>query len=271
MSEVTSWEARGLGYEVGDDGVAWLRLQRPAKRNAIDRPLRAALLEAVAEVAEDPSVKVAVLTGEGTAFCSGADMSQDGGPIEVPPERRAAGPDGPRDDGLLYGWWRLMEAIWRCETPFIAAVNGPAVGGGCQLALACDLILAAEGATFREIFVQRGLPLEGGAAWLLTRSISLPRAKELSLYGEPLPAAEAERWGLINRCVPADQLESTTRDWAQRLAALSADVDGAPPAATRRVGHIKGQLNGAWEQTMQQTFVTEVTLLGMSAPAPGPA
>ena len=254
MADPRSWLARGLGYRVDGDGVAWLRLQRPEKRNAIDRPLRDALLEAIHEVTEDPVVKVAVLTGEGTAFCSGADMTQEGGPIQVPPERRLDGPDGPRDDGLLYGWWRLMEAIWRSETPFISSVNGPAVGGGCQLALACDLVLAAESATFWEIFVRRGLPLEGGGAWLLTRSISLPRAKELALYGDPLRAAEAERWGLINRCVPADELEATTLDWARRL------------AAGRRTGHIKGQLNAAWEQTMQQSFVNEVTLLGLGAP-----
>ena len=255
MTDPSSWEGRGLRYEV-TDGVAWLRLQRPEKRNAIDRPLRTALLEAFDEVAEDPEVHVAVLTGAGTAFCSGADMSQDGGPIEVPPERLRPGAVGIRDDGLRYGWWRLMEAIWRSETPFIAAVNGPAVGGGCQLALACDVILAAEGATFWEVFAQRGLPLEGGGAWLLTRSLSLTRAKELALYGEPLPAAEAERWGLINRCVPAAELEATARDWATRLATVS------------RAGHIKGQLNAAWEQTMQQTFVTEATLLGLGLPGP---
>ena len=80
---------------------------------------------------------------------------------------------------------------------------------------------------------------------------SASRAKELALYGDPLPAAEAERWGLINRCVPADELEATARDWATRLAKGS------------RGGHIKGQLNAAWEQTMQQTFVTEATLLGL--------
>jgi 2-(1,2-epoxy-1,2-dihydrophenyl)acetyl-CoA isomerase len=212
VADPASWRARGLGYEVDDDGVAWLRLQRPEKRNAIDRPLRDALLEAFHEVTEDPAVAVAVLSGEGTAFCSGANMTQEGGPIEVPPERRVDGPEGPRQDGLLYGWWRLMEAIWRSETPFIAAVNGPAVGGGCQLALACDLVLAAEEATFWEIFTKRGLPLEGGGAWLLTRSISLARAKELALIGDPLPAAEAERWGLVNRCVPGAELDATARD-----------------------------------------------------------
>ena len=88
-----------------------------------------------------------------------------------------------RDDGILYGWYRLFEAIWRSETPFIAAVNGPAVGGGCQLALACDLIYASETANFCEIFARIGLPLEGGAAWLLTRSLSLPLAKEMALLG----------------------------------------------------------------------------------------
>jgi 2-(1,2-epoxy-1,2-dihydrophenyl)acetyl-CoA isomerase len=250
MTEPASWGDRGLGYEV-DDGVAWLRLQRPQKRNALDRPLRAALLEAIHEVTEDPTVKVAVITGEGTAFSSGADMTQPGGPIEIPPDRLRPGAAGIRDDGLRYGWWRLMEAIWRSETPFIAAVNGPAVGGGCQLALACDLVLAAETATFWEIFAQRGLPLEGGGAWLLTRSLSLPRAKELALFGDPLPAADAERWGLVNRCVPAADLEATAADWARRLAVGS------------RGGHIKGQLNAAWEQTMQQTFVAEATLLGL--------
>jgi 2-(1,2-epoxy-1,2-dihydrophenyl)acetyl-CoA isomerase len=244
-----------LGYEV-EAGVARLRLQRPEKRNAIDRPLRDALLEAFHEVTEDPAVEVAVLTGAGSAFCSGADMTQEGGPIQVPADRRRAGADGPRDDGLLYGWYRLMEAIWRSETPFIASVNGPAVGGGCQLALACDLVLAAEEATFWEIFVQRGLPLEGGGAWLLTRSLSLPRAKQLALYGDPLPAVEAERWGLVNAVVPASDLDSLTRDWAGRL------------VGRRRAGHVKGQLNAAWEQTMQQSFVTEVTLLGLGVPNP---
>ena len=195
MADPTAWNARGLGYEVDGDGVAWLRLQRPEKRNAIDRPLRDALLEAFHEVTEDPAVEVAVLTGEGTAFCSGADMTQVGGPIQIPPERRLDGPADRATTACCYGWSRLMEAIWRSETPFIASVNGPAVGGGCQLALACDLILAAEDATFWEIFARRRPPAEGGGAWLLTRSISLPRAEELALYGDPLPAAEAERWG----------------------------------------------------------------------------
>ena len=274
MPDIDSWEGRGLLYEVDGDGIAWLRLNRPEKRNAIDRPLRNALLEAIHEVTEDSSVKVAVICANGSAFSSGADIKQDGGPIELPAERRRPGPDGVRDDGLLYGWSRLMERIWRSETPFIASVNGIAAGAGCQLALACDLILASEDAMFWEVFVRRGLPLEGGAAWLLTRSISLPRAKELALFGDRLPARDAERWGLINRCVPADELEATTRDWAQRLAAVTTPTEQGGAAAvdrSRRVGQIKGQLNAAWEQTMQQSFVTEVTLLGLGARLPDPS
>jgi 2-(1,2-epoxy-1,2-dihydrophenyl)acetyl-CoA isomerase len=276
VAQVESWAEKGLLYSV-EDGVAWLRMNRPEKRNAMDRPLRTSLLEAIHEVSEDLAVKAAVITGNGTAFSSGADLTQDGGPIEMPPDRRRPGPAGSRDDGVMYGWYRLAQAIWRSETPFIAAVNGVAAGGGCQLALGCDLIIASETASFWEVFVRRGLPLEGGAAWLLTRSISLPRAKEMALFGEPLPAKTAEEWGLINRCVPADQLESTAREWATKLATM-APPSGGPsmpgaaagpgPDLSVRVSHIKAQINGAWEQSMYQTFMTEVSLLGMGGGSP---
>jgi 2-(1,2-epoxy-1,2-dihydrophenyl)acetyl-CoA isomerase len=282
---VETWAEKGLQYSVADDGVAWLRLNRPEKRNAIDRPLRTSIIEAVKEATEDPAVRCAVITANGTAFSSGADLTQEGGAIEIPPERQRAS-TLTRDDGILYGWYRMFEAIWRSQTPFIAGVNGIAAGGGCQLALGCDLIIASEAASFWEIFVRRGLPLEGGGAWLLTRSISLPRAKEMALYGEPLPAKKAEEWGLVNRCVPAEEFESTLADWAHRLANLEPVGTGPPvgeppadgvarpaPDLNARVGHIKGQLNAAWEETMQQTFIDEVTLMGIRSggvpPAPG--
>jgi 2-(1,2-epoxy-1,2-dihydrophenyl)acetyl-CoA isomerase len=277
VARVEEWEAAGLLYEV-DDGVAWLRLNRPQKRNAIDRPLRNALLAAIHEVSEDPAAKVAVVTANGTAFSSGADLTQEGGPIEVPPERRRPAPNTARDDGILYGWYRLMEAIWRSETPFIAAVNGVAAGGGCQLALACDLILASEEASFWEVFVRRGLPLEGGGAWILPRAVGLVRAKELALFGEPLPARRAEEWGLINRCVPAGELEDTAREWARKLAALTVPESGPSspggpqggpgPDLSVRVGHIKSQLNQSLEATMYQTFRDEVTLLSLGPGLP---
>lgn len=267
VADPSRWDDQGLQYEVVDQ-VAWLRLNRPEKRNAMDRPLRSALLEAVQEVNEDPGVRVAVITGNGPSFSSGADLTQPGGPIEVPPERRVEGPNGSRHDGLMYGWWRLMDAIWHAETPFIAAVNGVAAGGGCQLALGCDIVLAADDAQFWEVFVRIGLPLEGGAAWLLTRSISLVRAKELAMYGDRLDAAKAERWGLVNAVVPAAELIDTARDWASRLAHVAPPGSGpgrgeSPRNMSQRVGHIKSQINGAWEQTMSQTFRDEATFLGI--------
>ena len=280
---VASFSARGLEYSVTDEGVAWLRLNRPEKRNAIDRPLRTAIIEAVDEVTEDPNVRVAVITGNGRAFSSGADLTQEGGPIQIPPERRREFGGG-REDGILYGWYRMVDHIWKSPTPFIAAVNGIAAGGGCQLALGCDIILASEEASFWEIFVRRGLPLEGGGAWLLTRSISLARAKEMALYGEQIPARKAEAWGLVNLVVPADELEATAQDWAHRLATLGPPSSGpaafAPGGAMAMsdlsvtIGNIKTQINAAWEKTMYQTFMDEVGLLGMGGrrpPAPAPA
>jgi len=276
--KVGGWAAAGLLYDV-DDAVAWLRMDRPERRNAMDHyptgggpggmGLRDALLAAIHEATEDKAIKVAVITGNGPVFSAGADLRQPGGPIEIPEERRRL-PTLARDDGMLYGWYRLFEAIWRSETPFIAAVNGPAIGGGCQLALACDLIYASEDASFWEIFARIGLPLEGGAAWLLTRSLSLPLAKELALLAEPLTARQAAEWRLINRCVPAAELEATVADVARRLATLGPPkagpaADTAPRDLSARVGHIKGQLNAAWEQSMWQSFREEVALLNQSA------
>jgi 2-(1,2-epoxy-1,2-dihydrophenyl)acetyl-CoA isomerase len=267
---VTSFADRGLEYAVTDEGVAWLRLNRPEKRNAIDRPLRTAIIEAVEEVTEDPDVRVAVITGNGRAFSSGADLTQEGGPIEIPPERRRV--QGGREDGILYGWYRMVDRIWKSTKPFIAAVNGIAAGGGCQLALGCDIVLASEEAAFWEIFVRRGLPLEGGGAWLLTRSISLVRAKEMALYGEPIPARKAESWGLVNLVVPGDELEATAQEWAHKLATLAPPNSGpsafAPGGAMAQndlsvpIGNIKTQLNSAWEKSMYQTFMDEIGFLG---------
>ena len=275
-TDVEDWAAAGLVYEV-IDSVGWLRLNRPERRNAMDHypggagpggmGLRDALLLAIRDASEDKAVKAAVITGTGGVFSAGADLRQPGGAIEIPEGRRRSATVA-RDDGVLYGWYRLFEAIWRSETPFIAAVNGPAVGGGCQLALACDLIYASEDATFWEIFGRIGLPLEGGAAWLLTRSLSLPLAKEMALLAEPLSASKAESWRLINGCVPADRLEETVRDVARRLATLGPPGVGPMAGGPRRdlsarVGHIKAQLNGAWEQSMWQTFREEAALLNM--------
>jgi 2-(1,2-epoxy-1,2-dihydrophenyl)acetyl-CoA isomerase len=252
-ADVEAWERAGLVYSV-EDHVALIRMNRPEKRNAIHIPMRRALLEAINEVSEDPEVRCAIITGTGVAFSSGADLTQEGGANEVPSERSRGMGVIQRDDVLLYGWGRLMSAIWNSDKVFITAVNGVAAGGGCQLALSGDLIVAAESATFWEIFVRRGLPLEGGGSWILPKLTSLVRAKEIAILGDPLSAADAERYGMINRCVPDDQLDAEVRALAARIA----------EGPTIRIGHIKSQLNESFEQSMNQCLRDEATYLALT-------
>ena len=129
-TDIDAWAQAGLIYELSES-VAWMRLNRPQRRNAMDHypggegpdgmGLRDALLEAIRQATEDKTVKVAVITGKGSVFSAGADLKSEA--LEIPAERRRS-PTVARDDGLLYGWYRLLESIWRSETPFIAAVNG---------------------------------------------------------------------------------------------------------------------------------------------------
>jgi 2-(1,2-epoxy-1,2-dihydrophenyl)acetyl-CoA isomerase len=116
------------------------------------------------------------------------------------------------------GAQRLVAAILDCEKPVLAAVNGTAAGIGAHLCFASDLVIASESARFIEIFVRRGIVPDGGGSYLLPRLIGAQKAKELMFFGDDLPAAEAERLGLVNRVVPADKLEQTAREWAERLA-----------------------------------------------------
>ncbi|MGE0881774.1 MAG: enoyl-CoA hydratase/isomerase family protein [Acidimicrobiia bacterium] len=252
--KIEAWDNAGLQYSF-ENAVAWLRLNRPQKRNAIDRPLRTALLEAIHDVSEDPDVRAAVITGNGVAFSSGADLTQEGGPIELPPDRRMGEhtPNDTRNDGILYGWYRLMERIWRSEKIFITGVNGLAAGGGCQLALAGDFIICSTEGSFWEAFVKRGLPLEGGGAWMLPKLTSLVRAKEIAILGEPLPAQTAYEWGMVNRCVSPDEFPAVLREFAEKVAA----------GATIRMGQIKGQINSSFEMNMDMTFREEVTLMAV--------
>jgi 2-(1,2-epoxy-1,2-dihydrophenyl)acetyl-CoA isomerase len=252
------WAAAGVDFAVSDS-VAWVTLNCPKRRNAVDHAMRDALLGAIDEVRDDPDIRAAVVTGAGTAFCSGADI---GGrdPIEVSPARRRGDPAiVRREDGRRFGWWRVIRAVWENEKPFVAAVNGPAYGFGCNLALACDLVIAAESATFCEIFVRRGLPLEALGAYVLSRSLSPARAKEIALLGDPVPGAQAAEWGLANRCVPDERLTEVAGDFAARLA--------SGPSIS--IGHIKGQLNDAYDASFEQAWKTEVTLLGLGGGADG--
>jgi 2-(1,2-epoxy-1,2-dihydrophenyl)acetyl-CoA isomerase len=249
---VEDFSAAGLEFTVKDQ-VAWLTMNRQHLRNAVDHRLRDAIIAAIAEIRDDPDIRAAVVTGAGQAFCSGADLSA-ADHIEIRPDlRRGSRANIAREDGRRFGWWRIIRDLWENEKPFVAAVNGPAYGFGCNFALACDIVVAAESARFSEVFVTRGLPLEAGGAFLLARSVSPVRAKEIALLGEPVTGRQAEDWGLANRCVPDDQLLDVAGDYARRLA----------NAPTIGVGHIKGQINDAYDATFEQVWKNEVTLLGL--------
>jgi len=190
--------------------VSYITLNRPDTLNALTPGGRDRLVELLAGASADPDVRAVVLTGAGRGFCSGADLrGASGGGEPIP---------GDVSRVLRLGAQRLIAAVLDCEKPVIAAVNGTAAGLGAHLALACDLVLAAESAKFIEVFVRRGLVPDGGGAYLLPRLIGPHRAKELMFFGDSLSAVDAERLGLVNRVVPDAELDKTAREWASRLA-----------------------------------------------------
>ncbi|EFG08521.1 enoyl-CoA hydratase/isomerase family protein [Streptomyces clavuligerus] len=211
-------EQHGAGAATGllirsEGAVRWIVLDRPQAMNALLYPQYGYLVGALEEASGNPDIRAVVLTGTGKGFCTGADLRSGAGrpgPVERVP--------GDLTRRLRRGAQRLIAAVMDCEKPVIAAVNGTAAGLGAHLALACDLVLAAEEARFIEVFVRRGLVPDGGGAYLLPRLIGPQRAKELMFFGDVVTAAEAERLGMVNRVVPGADLEQTARDWAERLA-----------------------------------------------------
>lgn len=215
-------------------GVLTITLDRPAVKNAIDRLMFTELLRSLDEAGGDPARdRVVVVTGAGDAFCSGADLS------EFEHDR----PD------LAY--MRMVAnvclALHRLPQPTIAKVNGVAVGAGMNLALACDLVVAADSARFSEIFARRGLGVDFGGSWVLPRLIGMHRAKELVLLADIIDAATAAELGLVNRVVPAGELDKSVNDWARRLA------DGAPLALSSS----KRLLNQAYSVSLDEALEAE--------------
>jgi 2-(1,2-epoxy-1,2-dihydrophenyl)acetyl-CoA isomerase len=192
------------------DGVARLVLNRPDALNAWTTQLGQELIQALDDVAADPEVRVVVLTGAGRAFSSGADLRAG-----------IQGPDGKPDvqTPLREIYNPLILRVRTLPKPVIAAVNGPAVGIGCSLALAADLIVAATSAYFLMAFVNIGLGLDGGASQSLVARVGQARAFEIAYLGDRIAADTAAEWGLINQAVEDAELEATVTALAGRLAA----------------------------------------------------
>ncbi len=199
-------------------GVARITLNRPDAANSITPDQRNRLISLFAEASADLNVRVVVLTANGKHFCTGADLRVSR--IQETPRPEGAPERGVGDVArqIKTGAQRLVTSIMDCEKPVIAAVNGTAAGIGAHLAFACDLIVAVDTARFIEVFVRRGIIPDGGGAYLLPRMIGLAKAKELIFFGDDLSAPDAERIGLINRAVPADQFNGVVDEWAGRLA-----------------------------------------------------
>ena len=200
----------GSGVRVERDGpVAVVTIDRPARRNAVDRAAADALAAAFRDADRDPAVAVAVLTGAGGAFCAGADLKAvaAGEPLRV-----AAGGDGPMGPTRL-----------RLSKPVLAAVEGPAVGGGLELALWCDLRVAAEGASFGVLNRRFGVPLIDLGTVRLPRVVGHGRAMDLILTGRVVGAAEALAMGLVNRVVPDGEALGAAVALARALATLPQD------------------------------------------------
>jgi len=183
-------------------------LNRPEKLNAICPELITDLLEAIDEIGKAGEVRAVLLTGAGRAFCAGGDvnslLSSTDNPVDLMESSRQGA--------------KIISGMRNMPKPWVAAVNGPAIGAGCNLALGCDIIIGATNATFSQAFVNLGLHPDTGGVYLLTRLVGTARACELIFTGKTIDAAEAERIGLINRVVPADQLESVAKEMALRLA-----------------------------------------------------
>ena len=200
------------GVLVNHDGsITTITLDRPEVLNAFDATVAAGVADAVRAAAEDASCRVIVLTGAGRSFCAGADLRH----LEEILTTR----DRSRARELVSNGNRIVQAIVSAPKPVIAAVNGPAAGGGASLALACDIRIASTDASIGAVFNRIGLHPDLGATYFLPLLVGFGRAMELVLSGEMIPAAEAHRIGLFNRVVPADALMAETRTLAAKLAA----------------------------------------------------
>jgi len=198
-----------------DGGIVTLTLNAPAMRNPIsERGMVDAIVASLERIDADPSVRVAILTGAGSAFSSGGDLRamRDAAPgrAETPANTPAY---------YRHGIQRIPLAFERINVPIIAAVNGPAIGAGLDLACMCDIRIAAESARFAESFVKVGIIAGDGGAWLLPRLVGFSKAAEMAFTGDPLNAAEALACGLVSRVVPDAELLPAARALAERIAA----------------------------------------------------
>jgi len=231
-----------LRLEVADR-VATITLDRADALNALTVPLKEELLAALARVGADPAIGAVVLTGAGRAFCAGQDLRERLEPGAAPLEVEIRERYNP-----------IILAMRRLEKPIVGAINGIAAGAGASLAFACDVRIAAEGASFLLAFARVGLVPDSGATWLLPRLVGAAKAAELALTGEALSAADAERLGLVARVVPAESVVTEAQAMAARLGSM----------APRAVALTKRALESSWTASLEEQLELEAELQGIA-------
>jgi 2-(1,2-epoxy-1,2-dihydrophenyl)acetyl-CoA isomerase len=221
------------------DGVATLTLNRPERLNSFTAAMHLEVRHALDRVRADPAARALVLTGAGRGFCAGQDLND-----------RAVAPGGQRPDlgdSIDSYYMPLVLGLRSLPKPVIAAVNGVAAGAGANLALACDVVVAARSASFIQAFCKLGLVPDSGGTYWLPRMLGGPRALGLALFGDKLPAEQAAQWGLIWKCVEDAELAATVRAMALQLAA----------GPTRGYARIKQALQAAEGNTLEQQLDLE--------------
>jgi len=231
------------GLVIRDDGaVRWIILDRDARGNSLTPDMRNRVIDELDGAHGDHDVRALVLTARGKRFCTGADISGGAAGDRVA---------GDVTEMIRTGAQRLFRAVWECEKPVVCGLNGTAAGIGAHLALACDLVVAGRSAKLIEIFARRGLIPDGGGAYLLPRLVGPQKAKELFFFADDVPAAEAERIGLVNKVVADDALEATVSEWAHRIAA----------GPTRAFAFTKRMVNASLDTDLAGAFATEAALV----------
>ncbi|NBC16323.1 MAG: enoyl-CoA hydratase [Bacteroidetes bacterium] len=223
-----------------DDAVATLTMNRPERRNALNRDLERDLMAALETVRDDDAVRAVVLTGAGAGFCAGADLTSF---AEMP------NPDQV-EHHLIKVYGTLVDLLTTMPKPILAAVNGSAAGAGCSLALACDLRVMADDATLLQAFSNIALVPDAGSTWLLARQVGYSRAYQIAIEGDRIPADRCLDLGLTNKVVPPDDLLGAAHDWAHRLAARP----------TLALGLTKQAMHAAMTSSLQEAIALEARL-----------
>ena len=220
-----------IRYEV-EDQILTITLNRPEKLNAYNATMQAEICDALDKADADDNVRAIIFTGEGRAFCAGADLSSGADTFDRDAKRGAIprlanGDVDYSNEGVRDGGGRVTLRLYECLKPVIGAINGAAVGIGVTMQLAMDIRIASENARFGFVFAQRGIVPEACSSWFLPRIVGISQALEWTYAGDVFPAAEALKGGLVSQVVPAEDLLPTARALAKKFASKTAPVSHA--------------------------------------------